>query len=91
MGRIFSGHRRLLENGSLSCRETIALLGNECNYVAGNQGYAGLNFFLVSRGVCLARGGSILSSASLAAQIVMLVLMVCFTCLGLWLLSAANG
>jgi hypothetical protein len=25
------------------------------------------------------------------SQIVMLVLMVCFTCLGLWLLSAANG
>jgi hypothetical protein len=25
------------------------------------------------------------------SQLVMLVLMVCFTCLGLWLLSAANG
>ena len=25
------------------------------------------------------------------SQVVMLVLMVCFTCLGLWLLSAANG
>jgi hypothetical protein len=25
------------------------------------------------------------------SQIVMLILMVCFTCLGLWLLSAANG
>ena len=25
------------------------------------------------------------------SQVVMLVVMVCFTCLGLWLLSAANG
>jgi hypothetical protein len=25
------------------------------------------------------------------SQIVMLVVMVCFTCLGLWLLSAGNG
>ena len=30
-------------------------------------------------------------SAATRSQIVMLVLMVCFTCLGLWLLSAANG
>ena len=29
--------------------------------------------------------------AATRSQIVMLVLMVCFTCLGLWLLSAANG
>ena len=29
--------------------------------------------------------------AATRSQLVMLVLMVCFTCLGLWLLSAANG
>src|SRR5215210_9033581 len=29
--------------------------------------------------------------AATRSQVVMLVLMVCFTCLGLWLLSAANG
>jgi hypothetical protein len=29
--------------------------------------------------------------AATRSQIVMLVLMVCFTCLGLWLLSASNG
>ena len=29
--------------------------------------------------------------AATRSQIVMLVLMVAFTCLGLWLLSAANG
>jgi hypothetical protein len=29
--------------------------------------------------------------AATRSQIVMLVMMVCFTCLGLWLLSAANG
>ena len=29
--------------------------------------------------------------AAARSQVVMLVLMVCFTCLGLWLLSAANG
>ena len=37
-------------------RETIALLGNERNDVAGNQGYAGLDFFLGLRGLCLAWG-----------------------------------